>query len=321
LSFLSEAGSGFIVVKNMSNGAQIDRRHWGKLTAAGMMAGIAATREQVAKAGLQDTTESLVAEGAILECLTSDCKFTEGPAVAANGEVFFTDQPNNRILKVDLEGKVSEFLKPAGRSNGLFFAPDGKLIACADEKNELWEIDVDGSHRVLSGTFQNKPWNGPNDLWIHPKGFLFFTDPYYQRPPAQHVYRCQRDGSQGVLAADQFKQPNGIVGNPETGELFVADIGDKKTYRFQIAEDGTLTDRLLFCEEGSDGMTLDRLGNLYLTGSKGVSIFDPRGRLLERITVPQPWTANVCFGGPQRDLLYITASTSLYRIPMKVKGW
>ncbi|MFN5851096.1 MAG: SMP-30/gluconolactonase/LRE family protein [Pirellulaceae bacterium] len=318
------------MVKKMSNGAQIDRRHWGKLTAAGMMAGIAATREQVAKAGLQDTTESLVAEGASLECLTSDCKFTEGPAVAANGEVFFTDQPNNRILKVDLEGKVSEFLKPAGRSNGLFFAPDGKLIACADEKNELWEIDVDGSHRVLSGTFQNKPWNGPNDLWIHPKGFLFFTDPYYQRPwwnhtsppqPAQHVYRCQRDGSQGVLAADQFKQPNGIVGNPETGELFVADIGDKKTYRFQIAEDGTLTDRLLFCEEGSDGMTLDRLGNLYLTGSKGVSIFDPSGRLLERITVPQPWTANVCFGGPQRDLLYITASTSLYRIPMKVKGW
>jgi len=314
----------------MSNGARFERRHWGKLTAAGMMAGIASKWEREVKAGFQEATESLVAEGASLECLTSDCKFTEGPAVASNGEVFFTDQPNNRILKVDLEGKVSEFLKPAGRSNGLFFAPDGKLIACADEKNELWEIDPNGSHRVLNGMFQETPWNGPNDLWIHPKGFLFFTDPYYQRPwwnhtsppqPSQNVYRCRRDGSQGVLAADQFKQPNGIVGNPETGELFVADIGAKKTYRFQIAEDGALTNRQLFCEEGSDGMTLDRLGNLYLTGGKGVSIFDPKGRLLERIAVPQPWTANVCFGGPERDLLYITASTSLYRVSMKVKGW
>ena len=272
----------------------------------------------------------LVADGGRLERLVDDCRFTEGPTAAADGTVYFTDQPNDRILRVGLDGGVSEFLAPAGRSNGLCFAPDGGLIACADEHNELWDIAPDGSHRVLTGGAGGVPWNGPNDVWVHPDGWIYFTDPYYQRPwwkhrqpprPNSNVYRCRRDGSGAELAAGDFKQPNGIVGNPRTGELFVADIAGGKTYRFVVAPDGSLTERRLFCGEGSDGMTLDREGNVYLTGGRGVSIFDPSGKLLQRIAVPQRWTANVCFGGADRRSLYITAGDSLYRLPMKVAGW
>jgi gluconolactonase len=96
-------------------------------------------------------------------------EFTEGPAVDAQGNVYFTDQPNDHIMKVDVDGKVTEFLKPAGRSNGMYFAPDGKLIACADEKNEMWEIAPDKTHRVLFSNYEGKKLNGPNDVWIDAK--------------------------------------------------------------------------------------------------------------------------------------------------------
>ena len=273
--------------------------------------------------------QSVVAEGAKPKRVVDDCQFTEGPAVNALGEVFFTDQPNDRIIKVDLAGKIETFLQPAGRSNGLFFAPDGKLIACADEKNELWEIDSDGSHKILLKDYSGKTLNGPNDVWIHPDGWMYFTDPFYKRPWWTHnqmpqdgsfVYRVMRDGTKLQRIGGNFKQPNGIVGDAARGLLFVADIGDRKTYRYEITKEGDLVNRQLFCELGSDGMTLDEQGNLYLTGKEGVTVVDPNGKVLEVITIAEPWTANVCFGGKDRKTLYVTASKTLYTVEMRVSG-
>lgn len=268
-----------------------------------------------------DAKVTLVADG---------FKFTEGPAADSAGNVFFTDQPNDRIMKVDLEGKVTEFLKPAGRSNGMFFTGDGKLIACADEKNEMWEILSDGKHRVLFKDFEGKKLNGPNDLWIDSDGSIYFTDPFYARPWWDHkekpqgkscVYRVDRDGNNITRVDDAVVQPNGIVGDASKRLLYVADIGDKKTYQYTIAKDGSLVDRKLFCSQGSDGMTIDREGNLYLTGSEGVTVFNSEGKKIQVIAVPERWSANVCFGGQDRKTLFITASDSLYTVPMRTQGY
>jgi gluconolactonase len=253
-------------------------------------------------------------------------EFTEGPAVDAQGNVYFTDQPNDHIMKVDVDGKVTEFLKPAGRSNGMYFAPDGKLIACADEKNEMWEIAPDKTHRVLFSNYEGKKLNGPNDVWIDANGTMYFTDPYYQRKWWEHksrpqnkqsVYRVDRDGSNITLVDDNLVQPNGIVGDAKRRLLFVADIGDSKTYQYTIANDGTLVDRKLFCSSGSDGMTIDDAGNLYLTGKKGVMVYNKDGKEVQVISVPKNWTANVCIGGKDHKTLFITASDSLFSIQLK----
>jgi gluconolactonase len=230
---------------------------------------------------------------------------------------------------VDVDGKVADFLKPAGRSNGMFFAPDGKLIACADEKNEMWEIDSQGQHRVLFSQFEGKKLNGPNDVWVHPAGQMYFSDPFYKRPwwshnqmpqDGQHVYQVNRDGMNMRRLPDRFVQPNGIVGDAQRGTLYVADIGDKKTYVYQMDRQGNLSERKLFCEEGSDGMTLDTEGNLYLTGRAGVTVYSASGKKREVIGIPENWTANVCFGGADRKTLFVTASDSLYTVAMQTSG-
>jgi len=290
----------------------------------------AGAQDSGTKAGESSSSQSVVAQGAKLKLVVGDCKFTEGPASDADGNVYFTDQPNDRIVRIGVDGKVNDFLRPAGRANGMFFAPDGKLIACADGNTEMWEIDTQtGAHRVLFSTYNDSRFNGPNDVWVHPSGTLYFTDPFYKRPWWQHseqpqptraIYAADRDGSNVRLLDDQFKTPNGIVGDAERGLLFVADIGDSKTYVYKIADDGTLTNRKLFCSEGSDGMTLDRDGNLYLTGKAGVTVYGSDGQKREVIAVPRGWTANVCFGGKDHNILFITASDAVFTMETKMRG-
>jgi gluconolactonase len=119
--------------------------------------------------------------------------------------------------------------------------------------------------------------------------------------------------------ANDLKQPNGIIGTPDDKALYVADIGAGKTYAYDIQADGSLTNKRLFCGLGSDGMTLDDEGNVYLTG-QGVTVFDKAGQQIEQIDVPEPWTANITFGGKDRRLLFITASKSVYGLKMRVAG-
>ena len=269
----------------------------------------------------------IIAPGATLQKLAGDFAFTEGPACDRQGNVFFTDQPNDRILKWSIDGKLSTFMQPCGRANGLSFDPEGYLWACADEKNELWRIDPAGKATVIVKDYKDKLLNGPNDVWIRPGGGLYFTDPYYKRSywkrgpkeMGECVYFLAPNYKTLTRVIDDMKQPNGIIGTPDGKLLYVADIGGGKTYRYRIQPDGSLTEKTLFCEMGSDGMTIDNEGNIYLTG-KGVSVFDPSGKKIEQIEVLEDWTGNVCFGGKDRQTLFITASKSLYGLRMKVHG-
>jgi gluconolactonase len=269
----------------------------------------------------------IIAAGATLQKLAGDFAFTEGPACDGKGNVFFTDQPNDRVLKWSVDGKLSTFMQPCGRANGLSFDPQGNLWACADEKNEMWRIDPAGEATVVVKDYKGKLLNGPNDVWIRPSGGLYFTDPYYKRPywkrgPKEMdecVYYLAPDNKTLTRVIDDLKQPNGIIGTPDGKLLYVADIGAGKTYRYHIQPDGSLREKTLFCELGSDGTTIDNEGNIYLTG-KGVSVFDRTGKKIEQIDVAEPWTANVCFGGKDRQTLFITASKSLYAMRMKVHG-
>ncbi len=278
--------------------------------------------------GATKMTGDVTAPGATLEKLAGGFEFTEGPTSDRQGNVFFTDQPNNRIMRWSVDGKLTTFLQPAGRSNGMYFDASGNLLACADEKTELWSIAPDGSHAVLAGEFEGKRLNGPNDVWARSGGGLYFTDPFYKRSwwdysarpqDSEQVYFLSADRKTLVRVTTDFVKPNGIVGTPDGKTLFVADIGAGKTYAFDIQPDGRLTNKRLRCELGSDGMTLDTEGNLYLTG-KGVSVFDRNGKKIEQIDVPEPWTANVSFGGKDHQTLFITASKALYAIKMRVKG-
>jgi gluconolactonase len=271
---------------------------------------------------------SVLAPGATVEKLAGDFRFTEGPTCDAAGNVFFTDQPNDRIMKWSVDGKLSTFMQPAGRANGMYFDPQGNLIACADETNALWSIAPDGKVTALLNQYQGKLLNGPNDVWVRPDGALYFTDPFYKRPwwkhdkmpqDGQHVYFLSADRQKLVRVTDDLRQPNGIIGTPDGKTLYVADIGASKTYSYAIQPDGTLADKKLVCDKGSDGMTLDTEGNLYLTG-KGVMVFDKTGRQIEQIPVPEGWTANVSFGGKDHQTLFITASRGLYAVKLRVKG-
>ena len=270
----------------------------------------------------------VVATGATLTQVSNQFTFTEGPAVNKKGDIYFTDQPNDKIWKYDTDGKLSLFMDKTGRSNGMYFDKKGNLISCADEKDELWSIDPDKKVSVLLTNIDGKRMNGPNDLWLDAKGGIYFTDPYYQRDywdrkkpdlEGQKVYYLPKGKQEPVMVDGDLKQPNGIVGTPDGKYLYVADIRDNKTYKYQISADGTLTNRQLFVAQGSDGMTLDNQGNLYLSG-RGITVYGPTGTKLGNIPVPSRWAANVCFGGKDRNVLFITATESVYTLPMKVKG-
>src|SRR5688572_12199975 len=208
----------------------------------------------------------IIAPDEKVQKLADGFEFTEGPACDSEGNVFFTDQPNDRILKWSIDGKLSTYMQPCGRANGLSFDREGNLWACADEKNELWRIDPSKKVTVVIKDYKGKLLNGPNDLWFVPSGGLYFTDPLYKRPywkrgpkeqECECVYYLAADGKTVTRVIDDLKQPNGIIGTPDGKTLYVADIGAKQTFRYQVQPDGSVKDKKLLCEMGSDGMTID----------------------------------------------------------------
>jgi gluconolactonase len=272
----------------------------------------------------QDVIES----GAGLKKLADGFLFTEGPTSDAQGNVFFTDQPNDRIMEWSISGELTTYLQPSGRSNGLSFDNKGVLWACADEKNELWMIDHEKKVTHFPVKYHSNGLNGPNDLWITAEGGIYFTDPYYQRTwwthktmpqDLQAVYYLAPDHKTVTRVTNDLVQPNGIVGTPDGKILFVADLGGKKTWSYTINNDHTLSNKKLFCDMGSDGMTIDSEGNIYITGN-GVTIFNKNGTQIGHIDVPESWTANVCFGGTDMKTLFITATKGLYSIRTRVMG-
>ena len=304
-------------------------RHHQTRALAALGAGLAMILGAAAQAADQDfSAYTIVEHGAKLQKLGGGFVFTEGPASDKDGNIYFTDQPKNRIWKWTTDGKLSIFLEPSGRSNGMCFDGKGVLISCADELNQLWSIDAAGASTVLIKDYQGKLLNGPNDVWISPAGELYITDPYYKRDywkrgpmeqKVQGVYRLTADHASLTLIASDLQQPNGIIGTPDGKTLYVSDIQAGITYSYAIGADGGISNKTTFCAMGSDGMTIDDQGNVYLT-NHGVTVFSPSGAKIMHIGIDEGWTGNICFGGADHHLLFITASTSIYGLRMATKG-
>ncbi|GAA4239321.1 SMP-30/gluconolactonase/LRE family protein [Postechiella marina] len=269
----------------------------------------------------------IVDKNSKIERIKTGFAFTEGPAVAKDGRVYFTDQPNDKIYIWDENKGVSLYLEGTGRSNGMYFNAKNQLVTCADEKNQLGYFNKNKQLVVLHQNYNGKHLNAPNDLWITPKGGIYFTDPYYHRKwwtknhkeiqDTRGVYFLNTNGKIFRVIND-FKTPNGIIGTPNGKTLYVADIQDKKIWKYDIQKDGTLTNKTFFAPHGSDGMTIDNKGNVYLTSEK-VWVYNKKGLLIKEIKCPEK-PANICFGGKKRKTLFITARKSIYTLKMKVKG-
>ena len=286
----------------------------------------------MASAQSANDLSAVVAPGAKLEKLAGDFKFTEGPTADKEGNIFFTDQPNNRIMKWSVYGKLSTFLQPAGRANGMFFDSKGNLIACADEKMELWSITPDGEHTVLAHEYEGKPINSPNDVWVRSDGSLFFTDPFYKREWWTHDKPSQGTEQVYFLSADRktlkrvtadLAQPNGIIGTPDGKKLYVNKwYYDNKggTWVFDIKRDGTLTNMRKFSDWGGDGMSMDELGNVYISNGEGVMAFDPDGNNILKIPTGGGATNNTFAGRDGRTLFITGPVDKVTAIRMRVKG-
>ena len=276
---------------------------------------------------IQAQESSIIAQNAVIEMAGSNFGFTEGPAVASDGRIFFTDQPNDRIYIWDENKGISLYKEGVRRSNGLYFNNKGQLIACADEKNQLIYFDKNKNIVELFQDFDGKYLNGPNDLWVNPKGGIYFSDPYYKRSwwPKNHteiqnirgVYFLSPD-KKVIRVIEDFMSPNGLVGTADGKILYVSDIKAGKIWRYNILSDGKLSDKTFFAPHGSDGMTIDNKGNVYLT-SDMIYVYNSKGNMVEKIEIPQR-PSNVCFGGEKRNILFITARTGVYTLETKVKG-
>ncbi|MDO4185765.1 MAG: SMP-30/gluconolactonase/LRE family protein [Bacteroidales bacterium] len=278
----------------------------------------------------QAQKNDIVAEGETPVRISDSFSFTEGPAVDAKGDVFFTDQPNNKIYHWDCEsGKITLFTDQSGRSNGLYFDAQGNLIACADMDNQLWSFDMEGRSKTLITDYEGRLLNGPNDLWISKDGSYYLTDPYFKRDywtrnperqqPVEGLYYLAPGSKQLVMLDSTLNQPNGIVGTPDGKHLYVAEGKASRILRYDILPDGSLANQQVFANMRSDGMTIDERGNIYLAGN-GVTVFDKDGQEIAHFPIPEAWTANVCFGGKERNILFITASKSVYTLKMQVHG-
>ena len=177
--------------------------------------------------------------------------------------------------------------------------------------------------------YREKLLNGPNDVWISKDGGYYLTDPYFKRDywtrsperqqPVEGLYYLAPGGKQLVMLDSTLNQPNGLVGTPDGKHLYVAEAKADRILKYDILPDGSLSNRQVFADMGSDGMTIDDRGNIYLTGD-GVTVFDKDGQKIAHFAIPEDWTANVCFGGKERNVLFITASKSVYTLNMLVHG-
>ncbi|MCP4022741.1 MAG: SMP-30/gluconolactonase/LRE family protein [Desulfobacteraceae bacterium] len=267
-----------------------------------------------------DTT-SVVADGAQLILLEQDFLFAEGPAVDSDNNLYFSDIEANLIYKWTSSQGLSVFMENSGGANGLFFDADDTLYICEGTNKQLTSIDSSSAFSTLAGSFNNLAFNEPNDLWVDAKTGVYFTDPVYNNTETQdgeHVYYLTPKRDNLIRVIDDMTRPNGIIGSPDGTNLYVTDHGARKTYQYDINENGTLSNKSLFVSKGGDGMTVDSDGNIYLCDT-GVHVYDSDGNEIETISTPETPT-NVCFGGADLQTLYITTRTSLYSLKMNVTG-
>ena len=259
-------------------------------------------------------------------------QFTEGPAADGLGNLFFSDIPANRIYKLDENNEITVFLEPSNHTNGLMINGAGNIVAC-EMDGRIVEIDTRTKEvRALATGFDGKRFNAPNDLVIDAKGGVYFTDPHFRAPmplPQGTLGVYYLDPAGKVTRLDEIeKAPNGIILSPDEKTLYVIPSLQADMLAYTVLAPGKLTERRVFCTlaqaegqtaGGGDGLTIDKDGNLFITSRLGIQVFNPEGRALGLIEVPEQ-PANCTFGGDSYRTLYVTARTSLYAIPMETAG-
>jgi gluconolactonase len=256
-------------------------------------------------------------------------QFTEGPVWQPEG-LRFSDIPASRIYRLQPNGLVGVWRDPSGNSNGLTLDRQGRLVACEHGNRRVSRTEADGSITVLADHYRGKRLNSPNDVVVTSDGTVYFTDPPYgikpeeKEQPHNGLYRILPDGTLDLLV-DDFDRPNGLAFSPDESTLYVGDSPRRHVRAFDVRADGTLTNSRVIADmdhpqPGSpDGMKVDREGHLYVTGATGVWVFEPDGELLGVIGLPER-PANCAWGDTDRQTLYITARTSIYRVRTTVPG-
>ncbi|GAA1608937.1 SMP-30/gluconolactonase/LRE family protein [Kribbella karoonensis] len=267
-----------------------------------------------------------VAGDEYLECLYDGGRWLEGPAYSAAWRcVVFSDIPNDRMLRWDeLSGQVSVFRQPSGYVNGNTIDRAGRLISCSQGDRRVVRTEYDGSLTVLAAHLEGRRLNSPNDVVERSDGSIWFTDPPYgitsnyeghaaeQEIPGCHVYRIDPDGTLTVVA-DDFLRPNGLAFSNDEAHLYVVDTPGKHIRRFDVTGD-KLTGGEVFapCTAGMfDGIRLDGAGRVWAATHEGVHCFDPDGTLIGKLLLPEV-VSNLTFGGPKRNRLFVTATTTLW---------
>lgn len=267
-----------------------------------------------------------------IQKLHTGLQFTEGPVADGLGNLFFSDIPANRIYKLDEKGELAVFLEPSNHTNGLAINGAGNIVAC-EMDGRIVEVDTRTKEvRPLATGFNDKRFNAPNDLVIDKQGGIYFTDPHFRAPmplPQGTLGIYYLDPAGKVTRLDEIeKAPNGIMLSPDEKTLYVIPSLQADMLAYTVLAPGKLTEPRVFCTlaqaegqtgGGGDGLALDKDGNLYITSRLGIQVFDPDGRALGLIELPEQ-PANCDFGGDGYRTLYVTARTSLYAIPMETAG-
>ena len=258
--------------------------------------------------------------------------FTEGPVWDQSGFLYVSDETINKIYRLHLDGKKEEVIA-LGDPDGNTFDRQHRLIDCASVLRAIIEVTPDGKYKILADRYEGKKFNSPNDVIVGPDGALYFTDPTLdlvagekQEVPFQGVYRLDAKGNIRLLTKD-LTQPNGLAFSPDGKHFYVDDSEQRNIRVYDVAHDGTLTNGRIFGEEPGgkddgvpDGMKVDQNGNIFVTGPKGIWVWDAKGNHLGTIVMPEQ-PANLAWGDKDYRTLYITATTSVYRLEMKTTGF
>ncbi len=264
--------------------------------------------------------------------LHTSFKFTEGPAADPQGNVYFTDIPDEKIYKIDLKGALSVFTDKSNHANGLMFNAKGELVACEmDGTIVAWNVETK-TRRVITGEYKGKRYNAPNDLVLDKAGGVYFTDPNFRAPEPNPqdklgVYYVSAKGDVTRLI-DGLPKPNGVILSPDEKTLYVVPTGQAEMMAYAVETPGKISAGKVFCTlkqpegkkgTGGDGLAIDAKGNLYITSQLGLQVFDPAGKALGIIAFPEQ-PSNAAFGGADLKTLYVTARTSVYAATMEAVG-
>jgi gluconolactonase len=274
----------------------------------------------------------LISKEAKLEVVAKGFGFSEGPVWDPAGFLYVSDEEQNKIYKVSAGGEKTE-LVALGDPDGSTYDQNHQLIDCASVLRAIIRIDSTGKYVVLAERFEGKKFNSPNDVVLGPDGAIYFTDPTLdlvageqQELAFQGVFRLDASGKVTLLAKE-LSQPNGLAFSPDGKKFYVDDSKQRNIRIYDFQPDGTLANGRIFGEEPGgkgdgvpDGMKLDRKGNLYVTGPGGIWVWSPQGQHLGTILMPEQ-PANLAWGGANLDTLYVTATTSVYKLQTAARGF